>query len=137
MEGVRPGKREPSALPALHDLGEPRPDRKLNLTRCLCKRAAPFRSRPENAHCPVSLVLEPQRQPKLEQARIVRGALHGVEAPTYRGYTVWRGILEAVYPGHEAGVGSEMLGSGKRFGLFGTDASAAACPRVSLPTPTP
>jgi 2-polyprenyl-6-methoxyphenol hydroxylase-like FAD-dependent oxidoreductase len=53
---------------------------------------------------------------------VVRGELHGHAAPVYRGYVIWRGILDKAYAGHENGQGSETLGHGLRFGLFGTGA---------------
>ncbi len=54
---------------------------------------------------------------------VVRGVLHGRESPIYRGYAIWRGIIDDLYAGHSEGMGSETLGHGLRFGLFGTGAN--------------
>jgi 2-polyprenyl-6-methoxyphenol hydroxylase-like FAD-dependent oxidoreductase len=48
----------------------------------------------------------------------VRAELFGLSEPTYRGYTVWRGI--ANYNGSALRGSSETWGSGKRFGIWNT-----------------
>ena len=55
----------------------------------------------------------------------VRVGLHGDAPPVYRGYTIRRGILDGTYPGHERGWGTETLGRGLRFGLFGVGGGRA------------
>jgi 2-polyprenyl-6-methoxyphenol hydroxylase-like FAD-dependent oxidoreductase len=48
---------------------------------------------------------------------VVRKQLHGGGEPSYRGYSIWRGIAPAV-PGCVRGRNSETWGQGRRFGIM-------------------
>ncbi|HEX8263859.1 MAG TPA: FAD-dependent monooxygenase, partial [Pyrinomonadaceae bacterium] len=47
----------------------------------------------------------------------VRAQIKGNSKPIYRGYAVWRGIIEFNENGFEANTATETWGAGKRFGL--------------------